>query len=143
MTEENIWAPTPQELEEMKKEKAADEKAEIMGLFRGCTVDNAAATPEAGSSPQTIDQLFDGITEIKKVSMKPGDTLVVRHPGRLKKQQRMTMIDSLKRKFPGIDAIVLDEGMEIGVIEKGIASEENTDTKPREPVYPNNICELH
>lgn len=59
------------------------------------------------------------IGDMQRLELKPGDSLVVKAMGIISRDTAERIESMLSKKFPGVPIVVLDAGLEIGVLGKG------------------------
>ena len=64
--------------------------------------------------PDPIEIQFIG--DMQSLALKPGDVLVLKCPGKVSYDTAEKLRDMIETQFPGHKALVLDDGLELGVI---------------------------
>ncbi len=70
-------------------------------------LDDAVATEP---QPQFLFQ------DVQRMVLSPGDTIVLKVPGRVSDQQAQFIKNLMQDKFPGHEVLILDGGMELGLL---------------------------
>ena len=69
------------------------------------------------SAEQT--DVLDAITDVQRLQLKPGDTIVLLTEKTLMIEQKAQMTSSMHALFPGHRVLVLDNGAQIAVVGEG------------------------
>lgn len=67
------------------------------------------------------------VGDLQRVRLEPGDTLVLRCPGRLSIEAAARLKERLEATFVGHQAVVLGEGMDLGVVGTGYVAGERAE----------------
>ena len=68
----------------------------------------------------TNDEHYEWLAEhLHVLRIEPGDVLVFSHPGRLSDVARDAITGKTVRAFPGHYVMLLEEGMQLGVVREG------------------------
>ena len=57
--------------------------------------------------------------DVRRLALQPGDVIVLSVPGRVTAEARYGISEKMRAVFPGHACLVLEEGMDIGVIAAG------------------------
>jgi hypothetical protein len=56
------------------------------------------------------------VRAVERLDLKPRDTLVLKYNGFLKEEARARLMTELKKEFPSVRIMVLENGMDVAVI---------------------------
>ncbi|MBW1779283.1 MAG: hypothetical protein JRL30_00950 [Deltaproteobacteria bacterium] len=73
---------------------------------------------EVAETPPTPEDMIE-VTELKRVRLEPGDTVVIITEKRLGQANSERIIDHLKDVFPNHEVLILEDGLRIGVMGPG------------------------